>query len=86
MMEEKIILRDYLAIDRTKLANQRTFLAYLRTAIMVVASGITIVKLIPDDFYWRLFGFIIIFLSPLCLVVAIFSYYRVKKNIEKMYQ
>jgi putative membrane protein len=43
------ILRDQLALDRTKLANERTFLAYLRTTIVLVLSGITIVRLFSDE-------------------------------------
>ena len=43
------ILRDRLALDRTKLANERTLLAYLRTALVLVLSGVTLVKLLPKD-------------------------------------
>ena len=32
---EELILRDHLALDRTRLANERTLLAYLRTALML---------------------------------------------------
>jgi putative membrane protein len=38
---EELILRDHLAIDRTKLANERTLLAYLRTALMLMVAGAT---------------------------------------------
>lgn len=40
-----LVLRDVLAIDRTRLANERTLLAWLRTAIMLLVSGVTILKL-----------------------------------------
>ena len=42
---EQLILRDHLAIDRTRLANERTLLAWLRTALMMLVSGITLLKL-----------------------------------------
>ena len=35
----QLILRDRLAIDRTKLANERTFLAYFRTSIIFLGTG-----------------------------------------------
>lgn len=38
--KDKLIIRDYLALDRTKLANSRTLLAYIRTAAAVFAAGI----------------------------------------------
>ena len=46
---ENTTLRDELAMDRTRLANERTFLAYTRTAIMLLLSGVTLMKLFPHD-------------------------------------
>lgn len=48
---EEMILRDWLALDRTVLANRRTFLAYGRTAIALIALGIAFVKLIDHRFF-----------------------------------
>ena len=42
---DELILRDYLALDRTVLANERTLLAYLRTAIALLAGGATLLKI-----------------------------------------
>jgi len=42
---ETLILRDVLAIDRTRLANERTLLAWLRTGLMLLVSGVTLIKL-----------------------------------------
>src|SRR3954469_10754632 len=41
LLVEELILRDHLALDRTRLANERTLLAYLRTALMLVVAGAT---------------------------------------------
>ena len=38
-------LRDRLALERTHLANERTLLAYGRTAIMLTATGATLLKI-----------------------------------------
>lgn len=38
-----------LAAQRTILANERTFLAYVRTAIMILVSGITLIKLLGNE-------------------------------------
>ena len=43
----QLILRDVLAIDRTRLANERTLLAWLRTALMLLISGVTLIKATP---------------------------------------
>ena len=46
---EQLTLRDHLARDRTVLANERTLLSYLRTAFGMLAGGVTLLKLFPDD-------------------------------------
>jgi putative membrane protein len=40
----ELILRDELAIDRTRLANERTLLAYIRTALAFAVTGAAIIK------------------------------------------
>ena len=42
---DEMILRDYLAYDRTRLALSRTFLAYMRTVIGLFASGAGLIVL-----------------------------------------
>lgn len=55
---EEMILRDWLALDRTVFANKRTFLAYGRTAIALFALGIAFVKLIHHTFF-EISGFVL---------------------------
>ena len=45
----EIILRDILAIDRTRLANQRTLLAYIRTGLYFIATAVGIAFLRKND-------------------------------------
>lgn len=42
------VLRDQLALERTRLANERTMLAYVRTSFMLIVSGATALKLFAD--------------------------------------
>lgn len=42
---EKIILRDYLALERTKLANERTLFSYIRTSLYLLTVGIGIFEI-----------------------------------------
>jgi len=46
---DELILRDHLALDRTRLANERTFLAYVRTAMMLLLAGATVIKFFGDS-------------------------------------
>ena len=73
---KNLILRDYLALDRTMLANERTLLAYLRTAIMLFISGITIIKLFEQVLAMVVLGYTLL---PLSLITAVFGYVRFHK-------
>ena len=46
----EFILRDWLALDRTVLANERTFLAYGRTSLGLFLAGVTLIKVFKSDF------------------------------------
>lgn len=83
--ENTLITRDWLAIERTKLANERTFLAYFRTFIVILGTGITILKI---EFFseLKLFGWILLLLSPIILLIGIFRLFRVKRTIRKHYK
>ena len=48
LQHDEPILRDHLAIDRTRLANERTLLAYLRTSLMLVVTGATAIKFVGE--------------------------------------
>lgn len=82
---EDLTVRDYLALDRTKLANHRTFLAYIRTMIMLFASGITFLKAFPDDEVMRALAWILIPASIGVLLIGLVVFLIVKKNIFKRY-
>ena len=47
---QEFILRDWLALDRTVLANERTFLAYGRTSLGLFLSGVTLIKVFQSEF------------------------------------
>lgn len=42
--KDKLILRDFLAADRTRLANERTLLAYMRTALTLFIAGVSFIQ------------------------------------------
>ncbi len=80
-----LIARDWLAIERTKLANERTFLAYFRTFIVILGSGLTILKLeLFSDI--KSFGFVLIIISPILLIIGIVRLFAVKRTIRNHYK
>jgi putative membrane protein len=83
---EEMILRDWLALDRTSLANKRTFLSYTRTSIALVAIGLAFIKLIHHPFFEKGgcaligFGIVVLFIG---LREFIQNSIRFNKLIEK---
>ena len=80
---DEMILRDYLALDRTVLANERTLLAYLRTFIGTFSAGIAIVKLFDSPFM-KIIGFIFMVVSPLFIVFGLIRYFQISKKLKTL--
>jgi len=78
-----IILRDYLAKDRTMLANERTFLAFLRTSIGFFGTGAGCVKFL-DEPVISIIGYMLIVLSPVMFIWGIMTYLNVTKRINSI--
>ena len=80
-----MILRDYLAIDRTKLANQRTLLSFMRTSLYLVISGIALMKVKAlEGMVWL--GYIVIALSLVLFVIGLVNFLLFRKKIKSGYQ
>lgn len=81
-----MILRDWLALDRTVLANKRTFLAYGRTAIALIALGIAFVKLIDHRFF-EISGFFLMGIGVVVFVIGFREFVsntlRFKRLVQK---
>lgn len=83
--ENPLITRDWLAIERTRMANERTFLSYLRSAVVFLASGVTVLKLETLE-ELRGLGIFLVVLGPLMLAVGLYRLVRVRRGIKKYYQ
>ena len=83
---EEMILRDWLALDRTVLANKRPFLAYGRTSIAMFALGIAFVKLIHHQFF-EVAGFVLMALGVVVFIIGAREFMnntaRFKQLVEK---
>jgi putative membrane protein len=78
-----MILRDYLALDRTILANERTLLSYLRTCIGLLAAGAGLIQLI-DTPYSIVAGYALIALSPFSAVYGIVRFRKVRRKLRTL--
>ena len=80
--EETLILRDVLAIDRTRLANERTLLAWLRTGLMLLVSGGTLIKLFEGEPLLEVTGYVLMPLGLIASVLGVYRFLRVQARIE----
>ncbi len=47
---KNMILRDYLAIDRTILTNETSYMSYIRTSLTLIAAGATLIKFFNSEY------------------------------------
>lgn len=82
--KEEIILRDYLAIERTRLANERTLLSYIRSSLYLLLGGIAFFQLeiFPN---FKYLAFASLFFSVLFFVIGIYRFTLLKKSLKKLY-
>ena len=83
--KKELILRDWLAIERTHLANERTFLAYFRSFLVFASTGVAILQLDFLQDVWYL-GIVFLMISPLFLLIGVIKYKFMKRKIRKYYQ
>jgi len=74
-------LSDFLALDRTKLANERTYLAHIRTFISLLAAGVGFIRLVDIEIV-KYIGIVLCVASPLFLVMGTYHYLLMKKKIK----
>jgi putative membrane protein len=82
--EERMILRDHLAMERTKLANERTLLSYVRSSLYLLLGGIGLVGIKQNLFEdLKVVGLVAIGLSVLFLAVGIIRYIQLKRHLRQ---
>ena len=82
--DKEVILRDYLAIERTRLANERTLLSYIRSSLYLLLGGIAFFQLkeFPN------FKYLAILSLVFCIIFFIIGVYRftlLKKSLKRLY-
>lgn len=83
--KEEIILRDHLAMERTKLANERTLLSYIRSSLYLLLGGIAFLGM-KDFEEIRFMGYLSLFLSVMLLVIGIVRFMQLKNQLKKLYE
>lgn len=84
-MNKDLVLREYLALERTKLANERTLLTYIRTGLYFLVAGSTLGHLIETAF-WNMMGTPIIIVGLVIMVLGAVRFIRVRREIKNSRQ
>jgi len=74
-------LRDHLAVERTILANKRTLLSYVRTAILLLGSGLTIIKLFGEEPVFVVFAWIMVIVGMALIAIGSIEYLDVNQKL-----
>ena len=82
--DEKIILRDFLALQRTKLANERTFLSYNKFSLYLITAGIALIR-IENLRPFRILGYLALGASVVVFVVGLIRFLSLRKQLTKFY-
>ncbi|MEX0882654.1 MAG: DUF202 domain-containing protein [Cyclobacteriaceae bacterium] len=80
--EEALIVRDFLARQRTKLANDRTLLAYIRTSLYFIVSGTALIK-VEDLENVKGLGYFSFLISLLLLIMGFINFFRLRRKLRK---
>jgi putative membrane protein len=80
---KQLLLRDYLALDRTSMANERTLLAYIRTALALVVVGGSLLKFF-DDVMLDIIGIVFIMIAIGTTALGIVRFRQVYRLINRI--
>ena len=82
--DEEIILRDYLAIERTRLANERTLLSYIRSSLYLLLGGIAFFQL-KDFPNFKYLAVLALVFSLIFFVIGVYRFTLLKKSLKRLY-
>lgn len=84
-LEKNLSVTDLLAIERNVLANERTFLAYVRTFLSFAVAGVALIQFFEEQSF-IIFGFLLIPLGFIILVIGFFRFLKVRRHIMDIRQ
>jgi putative membrane protein len=82
--DEEVILRDYLAIERTRLANERTLLSYIRSSLYLLIGGMAFFQL-KDFPNFQYLGILSLVFSSIFFVIGVYRFVLLKKSLKKLF-
>jgi len=84
MIDEKLI-REHLALERTKLANERTLLSYIRSSLYLFIGGLAILQ-IKEYEHVQWLGYLSLFICIVFISIGIYRYIHLNRKLRKLLQ
>jgi putative membrane protein len=82
MINKDLVLREHLAIERTKLANETTLLAYIRTGLYFLVAGSTLGHIVQSAF-WQIVEFPLMIIGVGLMIIGLIRFSLVKRLIKR---
>ncbi|MGO3811795.1 DUF202 domain-containing protein [Mesonia sp.] len=76
-------LREHLALERTKLANERTLLAYIRASLYLLVGGTALLQLESQE-NMHIIGYLALFICVLFIIIGIGRYIALEKRLKDL--
>ena len=76
------MIRDSLALERTRLANERTLLAYIRTALSLLAGGAIVLQFFTHQAYVSTAAWLLIICGGVTLIIGALRFFQVRRQLS----
>ncbi|MCM4157760.1 DUF202 domain-containing protein [Gramella sp. AN32] len=86
IIDEKLI-REHLALERTKLANERTLLSYVRASLYLLIGGLALLQVKEYQgisIIWV--GYLALIICVIFLVIGISRYIALERKLNRLLQ
>ena len=81
---DPLILRDHLALERTRLSNERTLLSYIRSSLYLLVGGIALVQ-VEGFGNLQYAGYLSLLICMLSLVVGVWRFRILRDQLDRYY-
>lgn len=80
---DEALIREHLALERTKLANERTLLSYTQAALYFLLGGLTLLQLTQYQDL-RYIGYLALGFSVLFVTIGVWRFFVLKRKMRDL--
>lgn len=80
---DESLIREHLALERTRLANERTLLSYTQASLYFLLGGLALLQLKEYEDL-KYIGYLALIFSGLFLTIGIWRFLSLKKKMKKL--